>query len=104
MCDTPKYELVVVDPGWDAVHAGPVETQAMVLVGDDEDHVTTHKSRVAAQLLVFVGNDGDHAAKDTSKTATAQDNCANLMDALAVRAWQYVSVVDGVDGDHGVHK
>jgi hypothetical protein len=38
------------------------------------------------------------------KTTTTQYHCANLMDALAVRAWQYVSVADGADGNHGACK
>ncbi len=39
----------------------------MVLVGDDEDHVTNDKSRIASPILLVVGNDGYHAFKDKSK-------------------------------------
>ena len=61
---------MVVGSGWDAVQDGPVGAQVMVLVGDDEDHVTNDTSRIATQNLLVVGNDGDHATKDKSLIAT----------------------------------
>ena len=73
---------MVVDPGWGVVHSGPV----------------------GAQVIVCVGPDGDHVTKDKCRIATTQSHCTNIIPALAVRAWQHVSVPDGASSDRGMHE